>query len=859
MVDQATALIATIDEPQEAIALLSNATVWRRELDQLLQTKPHAALAVMRPFAGAVYLTNSDSQVSSPTTAYDVNGYSGPFRNALYSTALLSSSVFKILGRVKQVEILRLLCLTMEVANDQLDLSQNSGIFQLQRDLNTTIEIREFITDLQNALAAIADESRSWRRNPEDAIIDTHDSSATAHELLQALLKGAHGDSPLSYYSAKALNRWITKLIDAHGWLNEGADEWLTKTDVLKSSTTDHLAAVGLLTGVGEDLDSSKLINTLCNRLVSDIAGAKIDSPKTLALVVLLNSVIGVYDDGDVPVAQNRLVFAVKQILSWSTDLPNTNPQLTSEALRALQKLLPCIKEMYGSHWSDAIDLCNAVLTTASHDTVLSETNIPMVGMALKLVSILQSLHDTNDDLIESLAEHEKATASNLLALLQLRRTNDSQPLAFVDSTLSRLISKIPSKNVGDLSEIYPLVASDFSEVQSSAYELLSRALPEVQQEISVNVLLEKTGQYFLLSDHDGHLLTPIDATLPEELLSLLLEAPLFANFSDEDLAELPSSIRGYLLTWHLVYSAFSTASFKVRNDYIENLKTENYITPLLDFLFHALGHSVGKPLNIDQARFDEDEIKNYRLSNASPDRDMQWLLVNIYYQALEYTPNLVKSWWLNCKSKTTRLAVETWTQKYFTTFVIQGVLDQVSEWADNQEPGTDTEKQLDVKVLRKAKEIRAGYEVDETEAEIVIKFGATYPLEGIKVEGLQRVAASEKKWLSWMMIIQGAITFAVSSSCFHKFPVLQDSNANMRQNGSITDGLITFRKNVAGALEGHSECAICYSIISPTKKIPNKRCMTCKNLFHSDCLFKWFSTSNQNTCPLCRNPFQYM
>lgn len=269
-------------------------------------------------------------------------------------------------------------------------------------------------------------------------------------------------------------------------------------------------------------------------------------------------------------------------------------------------------------------------------------------------------------------------------------------------------------------------------------------------------------------------LLTPIDATLPEELLSLLLEAPIFDNFSDEDLTEFPISIRGYLLTWHLIYSAFSTASFKVRNDYVENLKTENYITPLLDFLTHVLGHSIGKPLNIDQARFEDDEIKVYRLSNASPDRDMQSLLLNIYYQALEYTPNLVKSWWLNCKSKTTRLAVETWTQKYFTPFVIQGVLDQVSEWADNQEPGTDKEKQLDVRVLRKAREIRAGYEVDETEAEIVIKFGATYPLEGIKVEGIRRVAASEKKWNSWMMIIQGAITFAVSLPSPSSFPLFR-------------------------------------------------------------------------------------
>lgn len=32
----------------------------------------------------------------------------------------------------------------------------------------------------------------------------------------------------------------------------------------------------------------------------------------------------------------------------------------------------------------------------------------------------------------------------------------------------------------------------------------------------------------------------------------------------------------------------------------------------------------------------------------------------------------------------------------------------------------------------------------------------------------------------------------------------------------------------------------------------------TCKNLFHSSCLFKWFKTSNASTCPLCRNAFNF-
>lgn len=78
-------------------------------------------------------------------------------------------------------------------------------------------------------------------------------------------------------------------------------------------------------------------------------------------------------------------------------------------------------------------------------------------------------------------------------------------------------------------------------------------------------------------------------------------------------------------------------------------------------------------------------------------------------------------------------------------------------------------------------------------------------------------------------------------------------------QNGTIIDGLTTFRRNVVGALKGQTECAICYSIVSTDKKMPDKKCGTCKNAFHRTCLYKWFQTSHQNTCPLCRNPIDYL
>lgn len=255
-----------------------------------------------------------------------------------------------------------------------------------------------------------------------------------------------------------------------------------------------------------------------------------------------------------------------------------------------------------------------------------------------------------------------------------------------------------------------------------------------------------------------------LDAQLPEELLSLLLDTPNIGAFPEEEIDELPTSIRGYLLSWQLVYDSYTNASFKVRNDYSEVLKTENYIGPLLSFLFDVLGHSAGHPINL--ANFDASKIRHYNMWEANdaetPERNMHWILVNLYYLCLTLTPNLAKTWWVDCKSKQTRIAVESWTEKFFSPLVIQDTMDDVLKWAEEQEV-TEDEKELIVKVSRKSREVFAGYEVDDMMMQIVIRLPTTYPLEGVKVEGVNRVAASEKKWTSWLMITQGVITFSVS------------------------------------------------------------------------------------------------
>lgn len=169
---------------------------------------------------------------------------------------------------------------------------------------------------------------------------------------------------------------------------------------------------------------------------------------------------------------------------------------------------------------------------------------------------------------------------------------------------------------------------------------------------------------------------------------------------------------------------------------------------------------------------------------------------------------------------------------------VIDDSLQSVSEWISTQD--SSEERALTLKISPKSAEITASIPVDEESPPVAIGIvlPPAYPLHPALVVSRSRVLVDERKWKGWLVTIQGVIMFA---------------------NGSLVDGLLAFRKNVQGALKGQSECAICYSVISTDMQTPNKRCATCKNTFHSVCLYRWFKSSNQSTCPLCRNNFVYV
>ncbi|KAI1119542.1 hypothetical protein F5Y14DRAFT_395709 [Nemania sp. NC0429] len=804
------------DISRELLALLPDAATWQQQLENFFQKTPNPSLALTNSLGGSCFLAVGQSMGTDIHIHRDARGCSIPGRMAIYLTKLIASGFdFDRADFSTQLDLVMNLCLTAELATDQLTLLEEDSIWRSLSSDGTLSDSESLVASVHKYINVMAESAPRWWDGSGTG------QSRLVHEIINRLTQASRSLSPLAFYSARSMQSILQALTERHGFSSSG-EQWLVDTDCFRSSPSTIFPAAAMLSGFDETISTSKTINNLCNRLVSDIAGAKVGPEKSLITLILLNQCMQVYDAGELPVAHNRLVFAIKQISSWLATPEDVDSAFAAEACRCLQRLLPCIKDVYGSYWESAVDFCIYLWTKPA--ARLCDSRLPELHASLRLMATLQSLEEPNDDLIDALETSAVRKSAALIDLLKLPREKHAQPLEIVDAILGRQVEKLPLQQDADVSELYGLVASESRAIQTAAFTILNRALPVVQEKLSVDILLEKRNARF-----------------PDEHLSLLLDAPTLDSYPEESMNKFPTPIRSYLLSWHLIFDAFQAASIKVRADYAENLKSGNYISPLMDFTFDVLGHSAAHGLNLDKAGFTAENIRNYDpkvAESESEHTNMQWLLIHLYYLVLKFVPGLFKSWYIDCRSKQTKIAVEAWMVRYFSPLIISEALDDVVKWNEAQEAPADDEKELTVKVSRAAREVIAGYEVDDLNASIAIRIPTDFPLEAVTVIGINRVAVDERKWKSWILTTQGVITFS---------------------GGSIIDGLTTFRRNVIGALKGQTECAICYSIISTDKKMPDKRCQTCRNLFHRTCLYKWFQSSNQNTCPLCRNPIDYL
>ena len=809
---------------------------WKNALTPFLNIRPLPASAIVSPLQGAVHaITKGPS--SMPFLQRDSDDFSLALRLTLYVTKLLRST--EILKLIKQDQVSSLYLyypLALHLVDEKLSLEPASKIWgtsspeiieemfevlaQGQATIGEWIRAQEGLNKINGESPVLnaaqlpnsTSEEGITKSSPDGGVERKPTLAATWLEQLDT--DGMTGVSASTYNLGVGFTTVMSECIDAGGItrfcprLDKNFRSIRSSDDLVRSTT--------LIVVARDYLATSPQGKKICNELIADATDLKnIEQPvPALRPLVLLNTLL----QGDevlldsIPV--QRLVYLVKNLVRL-LKYDGTPYALISEILKLLYHVVGNISEIYGEHWEDILDV---LVRLWEHENDLND-DLPALHASLRLYIRLKNLEKeaTNDDLVESWEKTLPSLVTGLLHVLKLFEepvAGADQPRAITTDLLQRQLGSVklpPAETV----ELFPLMASEEQSVQDAAFRLLHRAVPEAQQQKSLDVVLDKKI-----------------AHLPEELLSLLLHGPFMQMFSNtnEPREKVWLGIRRHLLSWKLVLDHFTNASYKLQGHYVDDVKECGYLPPLLDFIGDIVRIASGKPL--DASTFD---IKAFDLGiGGSLEREAQWLSVHLYYLCLLRLPSLVKDWYIQQKNRV-KSPLESWTQKHISPLLVSVSLGTTSEWASTQDA---EDRPVTIKTSPRGSELVASIVIDEESPPIslAISLPGAYPLEQAVVTSRNRVGVSEKNWQSWLRTFQ-VIIFST---------------------GSLIEGLVAFRRNVQGALKGQSECAICYSIIGTDMQTPNKKCGTCKNNFHSTCLFRWFKSSNSSSCPLCRNNFNY-
>uniref|UniRef100_A0A665XCC4 E3 ubiquitin-protein ligase listerin n=1 Tax=Echeneis naucrates TaxID=173247 RepID=A0A665XCC4_ECHNA len=378
------------------------------------------------------------------------------------------------------------------------------------------------------------------------------------------------------------------------------------------------------------------------------------------------------------------------------------------------------------------------------------------------------------------------------------------------------------------LNTFCPLLLFKARPLQVTVYHLLEKIMPELPE-------CDGEGDSSK-SDDDGDepCLSPPASLMAilstcEELCDNILVGVQVGEFAVvQPFSVEYSCILGYLLAWKLLLTFFKSSPSHLRAHYAQYLKRSCSLSKLLLHLFKLMPEN---PIYPGQGA-ETKETKTFFTESLDWSNDTAWelshLACSVYYSTVQDLPAMVRLWW-NSQEKRVSAAVEKFTIKYVSPVLSAQEISSVHS-------STQMFDSMTVKARSAAREVIATYSVDDIFIELVIQLPQNYPLGSITVESGRRVGVAVQQWRNWMLQLSTYLT---------------------HQNGSIMEGLALWKNNVDKRFEGVEDCMICFSVIHGSNySLPKKACRTCKKKFHSACLYKWFTSSNKSTCPLCRETF---
>lgn len=307
-----------------------------------------------------------------------------------------------------------------------------------------------------------------------------------------------------------------------------------------------------------------------------------------------------------------------------------------------------------------------------------------------------------------------------------------------------------------------------------------------------------------------------------------------------------------YLFIWDLIIDYIAEAPKEVSCRIIHSLKRLGLIQRLLDHIvmlfpplternplhlkFKKRKNKVGMKSEYPEDDWSLTEYLKEPLRNhiTRPINEIELIAIHLYFSMSRLMPVTVRKWYNNSANKRLCNLANEYTVKYISPIICTMEMNFVQAKCKERTSSTELNN-LVIKARPSAKEVYTIYIRDEFKMELTIKLPNNYPLGPMQIDGGKRVGVTDVKWRSWL---------------------LQLTTFLSQQNGPILDGIDLWRKNIDKRFEGVEKCTICFSILHSNYQLPKKRCQTCANMFHNMCLYKWFESSGNSTCPLCRNPW---
>ncbi|XP_065833496.1 E3 ubiquitin-protein ligase listerin-like [Oscarella lobularis] len=407
----------------------------------------------------------------------------------------------------------------------------------------------------------------------------------------------------------------------------------------------------------------------------------------------------------------------------------------------------------------------------------------------------------------------------------------DGLSLAFGETPLESLKNRGSDSSL--LDELCLLLMSPHRSLQTAALKCLKRLASEI---VSSDCTTVET-------------LSESEETVDPETSSIRLPTSLIRTFDrlldeitglldrNDDTQKLESACVAYCLGWHVALHMFSEASHQLRVHYSWSVKENNRLADLFHLLFslmptdkRASTHmsETTRPDDVDVTSQTRSGHRNF-WESATTERDsVKDLSCSVYLKCLRLLPALVRQWYAGLDKNATS-EVDRFTSAFASPLLVQTELGSIQ-----QKPYCSNNMQVRVRVP--TREVIATYTIGEVSIELIVALGHNHPLSPVKVECGRRIGVAQAQWRNWMLQLHTFLS---------------------HQNGSILDGMILWKDNLDKKFAGLDDCMICFSVIHGSNcSIPKLQCRTCKKKFHAACLYKWFSTSNASSCPLCRNLF---